>query len=96
MADQPVQHVVRVLPDRLGHDQLATGIDPGEDLHPFFLRADEAMFLVLLVRMGAHQPVAACLDRPGQGRFHFLLGGPAFLIRGQAQVAAGDQQFGGE
>ena len=43
--DQPVQHVMRVLPDGLGHDQRRVGIDAGEDLHAFLLRADEAVLL---------------------------------------------------
>ena len=43
MRDQPVQDVMRVLPDRFGHDQRRLGIDAGEDLHPFLLRADEAV-----------------------------------------------------
>ena len=62
MAKQAGQHVVRVLPNGLGDDQRGLGIDAGEDAHPFLLRADEAVLLVLLVGMGADQLVAG--NRP--------------------------------
>ena len=39
---EAVQHVVRVLPDRLGHDQRRLGIDAGKDLHALLLRGDES------------------------------------------------------
>ena len=43
---QAGQHVVRILPDGLGHDERGLGIDAGEDAHPFLLRADEAVLLL--------------------------------------------------
>ena len=45
--NKPAQHVVRVLPDRLGHDQRRLGVDSAKDLHAFLLRADEAVLLVV-------------------------------------------------
>ena len=92
VGQQAGQHVMRVLPDRLGHDQAGLGIDLPEDLHPFLLRADEAVLLVRLVGMRPHQFVAGLGHGARQLGLHLLLGRPALLIGRQPQVAAGDQQ----
>ena len=64
---QAGQHVVRVLPDRLGDDQRGLRVDSGEDLHALGLRADEAVLLIPLVRMGPHDLVAEVGDGLGTG-----------------------------
>ena len=92
MRDQPVQHVMRVLPDGLGHDQRRLGVDSGEDLHPFLLRADEAMPFVGLERMGADQLAAEAGDGAAQRLLHLLLRRPAALVGGGPQIAVGDEQ----
>ena len=91
VTEQTGEHVVRILPDRLGHDELGVGIDAGEDAHPFLLRSDEAVFFVLLVGMGTNQLVSRVRDAPPQCLFHLVLGGPAVLVGRKSQVAAGDQ-----
>ncbi len=92
MAQKPGQHVMRVLPDGLGHDQLGARVDPGEDTHPFLLRADEPVLLVRLVGMGTDELVAGVCHGPPQGLLHLLLGGPADLVGREPQVAAAHEQ----
>ena len=83
--DQAGQHMVRVLPDRFGHDQRRLGVDAGKDAHALLLRADEAVLFVFLVGMGADQFVARLGHGLGQEVFHFLLLGPACLIGREPQ-----------
>ena len=88
--DQPGQHVMGVLPDGLGHDQLALGIDAGKDAHAFFLRADEAVLLVFLVRMGADQFVAGLGHglAPAASSISFCLGQQFWLAESRRSPLA--------
>lgn len=49
------------------------------------------MFLIVLVWMCAYEVVAFGGDGLAQGNLHFGLFGPALLIGGKAEVAAGDE-----
>ena len=92
VADQAVQHVMRVLPDGLGNDDRSIGIDAvAEDLHPLLLRLDESVFLVVLVLMGANELIPRRRDGFGQLFFHRLLRRPADLVGAEAQIAVGDE-----
>jgi len=51
------------------------------------------MFLIFLVWMGAYEVVAFGGDGLAQGKLHFGLFGPALLIGGKAEVAAGDELY---
>ena len=89
---ETVKHVMRILPDRFGDDQGRVGIDAiAEDVHPLLLRLDEAVLLIVLVRMRADQLVAARVDGGSELFFHRLLRGPADAIGAEAQVAVGDE-----
>ena len=92
MREQSGQDVVRVLPYGLGHDELGPRVDAGEDAHAFFLRTDEAVLFVFLVRMGADQLVAGLGHGLGQQIFHFFLLRPTSLVGREAQIAAGRQE----
>ena len=83
--------VVRILPHRFGDDQRRVGVHAAEDLEALALRRDEAVFLVLLVRMGADDLPAIGLEGGLEGLLHFGLGGPTGLVGGRAQVATGDE-----
>ena len=89
--DQAVQHMVAVLPDRLGHDEGRVGMNMFEDSHALFLRADKAVSLIWLVGMPAADSPSLALNRGSDGFFHGLLCGPTHLIGGQAQVPIGDE-----
>ena len=89
--DQSAEHVVRILPDRLGYDDGRFGVNVGEDFHAFLLRGDEAVLLFVAVLMGADDGIAFRFDGLSEGVFHLLLSGPAFLIGGKPKVAAGDE-----
>ena len=76
--DQAAQHVVRVLPDRLGDDDGRLGIEAGEDVHSFALRGEKAVLFLLAIVVGAddrHNP------RPGRRRSALppSLSGPASI-----------------
>ena len=94
MREQPVQQVMRVLPHRLGNDQRRVGRDVFENFHSVFLAVDEAVLFFRIERMAAlHRPSLA-LDGGDDDCFHGGLRRPAFLVRGQTQVAAGDEVGG--
>ena len=57
MGDQPVEQVVRILPDRFGDDERGRWVDAGKDLHALLLGADEAMLAVGLVADGRARAV---------------------------------------
>ena len=81
MRDQPVQHVMRILPDALGDDQRRVAIDARRT--PTFLPfgCDETVLLVVLVRMRADRVRNPILRRRRwSARFHLFLRGPAFLV----------------
>ncbi len=83
VGNQTVQHMVRILPDRLGHDERSFGVDARKDLHPFLLRSDEPMLLRWLEGVGPRELIAALPHGVRQGRFHVGLRRPAFLVRRQ-------------
>ena len=88
MRIQPAQHMVRVLPDGLGHNQRSPRRDRPEHLHAMLLRADEAVLLRFVIRVPALDRIAELPHRREDLLFHRRLRGPAFLVRRKAQVAA--------
>ena len=91
MGGEAGQHVVAVLPDGLGHDQRGRRIEFAEDLHAHLLRINEAVLLLLVEGVGAHDGPAFGFQGLGEGGFHLRLLGPALLVGGKAQVAAGNK-----
>ncbi len=83
---------MRVLPNRLGDDEPRRRIDPGEDLHSFLLRTDEAVPFGWFKGMSPHQLKTQLTDGPVESVLHFLLREPATLVGGGAEVAIGNQQ----
>jgi len=85
---------MRILPDRLGNNQRRGRVDGGENLHAFFLRANEAVLLLGFVRVGADELVAKFRHRGGERLFHGGLRGPAQLVGGGTEIAVGDEKDG--
>ena len=84
--------MVRILPDRLRHDQRALGVDACKDLQPFFGGADEAMPPTAADRMGPFNLPAEVFDGAAKLGFQLLLGWPADAVGFFAKVAAGHQR----
>ena len=82
---------MRILPDALGDDEGGGGVDGGEDFHALFLGADEAVFDVLFVGVGANELIAERGDDLGEVLFHGGLGGPALFVGRLAKVTVGDE-----
>ncbi len=91
MRREPGQHVVRILPDGLGHDQRRRGRNLAEDLHAFSLAGDKPVARAGPLMMGSDEIVAGIGDGTRQRLLHFLLGRPADPVRRNPQIAAGDQ-----
>ncbi len=91
MLGQAREDVARVLPDRLGDDEGRLGVDLAEDLDPARLTVDEAVLLLGVVRMAPHDPRAELAEGLLHGLLEVLLRGPAALVRGEARVAARDE-----
>ncbi len=82
---------MRVLPRGGGEDEARVGIDAREDIHAHALAGDEAVAFGGIDRKGAldlHALIAECL---GEAALQIFLGGPADLVRGLAQISAGDE-----
>ena len=88
---QSREHMMRVLPRGLGDDQRRRAIDAREHIHPFALRADEAVILLGLELM-VNEFIAGIIDGLMQRFFHLGLGWPAAAIGRWRQIAAGDEQ----
>ena len=97
MADQPGEHVMGVLPDRLGHDERGFGVQAGEHRDALVLGGDEAVLFLRLVGMRAGQPETQPADGGAERALERALRGPADLVGGGPQVAARDEEdgFGG-
>ena len=91
MSRQPGQHVMRILPDRLGDDERRLRIDRSKDFDPLALRRNETVPNVFLVRMCPHDLETGRRDRAAKALFHFRLGRPALLICRQPQISASDE-----
>ena len=92
MRRQARQHVMRVLPHGLRHDERCIGIDVAEDLDAFALTGDEAVLdLAVHRRCARATPTPSAFKRGGQRPLHRGLRRPAHLVRGESQVAAGDE-----
>ena len=91
---QPGEHVMAVLPDRLGHDQRRLRRDAAEDLEPHALAADEPVPGGGVDVVGAHHLPAVGRERVGEDALQADLGGPARRVRGLAQVARRDEVDG--
>ena len=91
MVEQPRQHVMRVLPDRLRDDQRTVGIDATEHLDAFELAGDEAVALPPFERVRALDLTAFRGKGIGQLPLHVPLGRPAGAVGGGAEVSAGHQ-----
>ncbi len=88
---QAAENVVGVLPHSLHHNQRSRRRNVLEDLHPLLLAADEPVFQILVVRVSAAYFPSKAADGFRNGVFHFLLSRPADLVRGQSQVAGGNE-----
>lgn len=86
-----MKKMVRVLPDRLGHDQRRFRVDLGKYLHAFLLRTDETVLYLGFIRMSPNQFVAEGSDGLGQFPLHRFLSGPTSLIRRLPEVTVGDE-----
>jgi hypothetical protein len=84
--------VVRVLPHALGHDERLLWIDAPKHLDAHALRIQEAVLFYGVVGVGAAHGIALLLQGSGELSFHSLLGGPALLVGGQAEVTAGEEE----
>ena len=80
-----------VLPDRLGHKQRGLGVELAEDLDAHLLRINEAVLLLRVERVRAYNGPPFGSESFGEAGFHFRLLGPALLVGGEAQVAAGNK-----
>ena len=91
MGGEPREDVMRILPHRFRHDErrIRRHFAKNFDTHP--LRVDEAVALRFIERMRALHAPSFFGKRAPQRRFHLTLRRPADLIRGDAQVAAGDE-----
>ena len=76
--------MIRILPDRLGHDERRVGRNLAEDFDAILLAVDEAVFLSRVVRMPALDPIALLLDHGGERLFKIHLLFFAGLVGGQA------------
>ena len=94
MREEPVQHVMAVLPDGFDHHQRRVRRDVAEHLHAVFLAVDEAVALGGVEGMPAADIVSRAANCRHDGCFHALLCRPALLVRGQAQIATGDKNDG--
>jgi hypothetical protein len=94
MGGQSGQHMVRVLPHGLGDDERRIWRDAAEDLNALPLAGDEAVLLLRIIGMGSFDDAALGFESCGKGILHGLLRGPAGLIGGKTQIAAGDEVDG--
>ena len=92
MREQAGENMMRVLPNGFSDDERRFRVDRAEDFHAFFLRLNEAVLLIRLVRVRANEFVAFALDGLAKGGFHLFLRGPADLICGEAEIATGDEK----
>ena len=83
-----------VLPDRFDDDERGGARDVAKNLHAVFLAVDEAVLLGGIERMGALYSVSGATDGCDDGCLDGFLSGPALLIGGQTQIAAGDEKDG--
>jgi hypothetical protein len=93
MRDQACQHMVAVLPYRFGDDQRSGRRDGSKNFHAVPLAADESVADRRVIRMAAPNFGARVAHRAHHDFFHALLSGPAFLVGGESQVAACDQNY---
>ena len=91
MIAQSGQHVVAVLPDRFCNDETGVGMNGLEDVHAHTLAGNESVLFMGIVGVTALDGNAFCRKCLDDALFHIVLGGPALLVSGQAQVPAGDQ-----
>ena len=91
MAAHAGEYVMRVLPCGGGEDETGFGIDAGEDIHAHALAGDEAVALRGINRKGALDSNTLIVEGPSEPALQILLRRPADLIRGLAQISAGDE-----
>ena len=91
MGEEAVKEMVAVLPYGFGDDEGGVGIKGAEDLHAHFLRIDEAVLFLFVVRVGAKDGPTMCFQSLGEPGFHFGLLRPTLLVGGKPQVAVGHQ-----
>ncbi len=94
MREEPVQHVMAVLPHGFHHNERRAARDVAKHLHAVLLAVDETMALGGVEGMPALDLVSRAANCRCDGCFHRLLSRPALLVRGQAQIATGDKNDG--
>jgi hypothetical protein len=82
MSGQPGQHMMGILPYRLGHHQRRLRIERPKHLHSLALRRNKPMTFLFLERVRPHHPTPLRLERPAQRPLHGLLRRPAGLVGG--------------
>ena len=88
---EPREHVVGILPDRLGHDERHLGIDRFEHVEPLAGAGDEAMAAGLRRGMAPLQFPAGGGKGPHEVSLHRLLRRPADPVCLLAEIAIGDE-----
>jgi hypothetical protein len=98
MGGQAGQDVVAVLPDGLGHNQRGVRVEVAEHPHAHFLGVNEAMLLLFIEGVRAHDLPAFGSQSLDEHGFHLRLLRPALLVGGKPQITAGHQvnMFGRE
>jgi hypothetical protein len=80
-----------VLPDGFYDHERRFSRYLAKHFHAVFLRIDEPMLFGVDIRVSPLHLDAETFDGFRNGLFGTILGGPTLLIRGKAQVAAGDK-----
>ena len=90
MRNQPMQHVMTVLPDRFHYNQRRAPRDVAKNLHAIFLAVNESVALGGIEWMPPLHLASSSANGCDNRRLYRLLSRPALLVGRQTQIAAGD------
>ena len=91
MGREPGEHVIGVLPDRLGHHQRHARLDAREHVEPLAGAGDEAVASRPGRSMAPLERPAGPGERRDEVSLHGFLGRPANAVGLLAEVAAGNE-----